>query len=177
MLDEILVKGVGEGDEEDVRFVAAPAHAAHALVHGNEGAWIAHEDAGVQTAYVDAHLHGRGAHHALEAPLEEALLNAPALGGKEPGPVRGDRVPVSGIALDEPRVDQLRGAPRLGECEGARVFMKEPVHEVAGEGVGAPRGVHEEEAPARPGRAALGDGGGLPPSEDFKKAFAVGQGR
>ena len=87
VLDEVLVQGVGHGDEEDSGLLVSTADAAHALVEGDERSWIADENARVQPPHIDAHLHGRRTDHTHEFALEKGFLDLPSFGRQETGPV------------------------------------------------------------------------------------------
>ena len=160
---EILVQGVGLGQQDDEGVAAGPPHPAGPLPGGDHGAGIANQDADVQTADVDAHLQGAGGDHPSHPACGQGLLDLAALLRQIAGAIGAD------VALElrrqplRPDMDELRELAGLGEADGIEA-LADGLGKDLGRDRGRPaRGIEKEKVPAGLGGAACGDGFHLKP--------------
>ncbi len=151
---EVLIQGVGQGNEDDQRLLAGPPDAAAPLPGAGDAAGIADQKTRIQSPDVDPQLQGRGRDDAQQLPVEQPALDGAPLLRAVPRAVGADPVPQVRRRLVGPHGDQLGDLPRLGEGDGLEPALDAVEEEVGRLAVGAPGGVHEDEALA-PGRGAV----------------------
>ncbi len=87
---EVLVQGVLAGDHDHGRLPLAAAHPSAALQGLHDRARVAHQDAQVEPADVDAELQGAGGDDRQQVARGHAGFDVPPLLREEPGPVGAD---------------------------------------------------------------------------------------
>ena len=137
MAHEVLVHGVLVADHDDRGFFSCPSDPPGPLPGGHDGSGIAHEDAQIQGADVDAQFQGAGAHHGQELAADQVGLDGPAFLGQIPGTVGADPFAErSGLAAG-PYGNEFGHLSGLGEDQGSEFAGKGRLQEHDGR-VGCP---------------------------------------
>lgn len=131
-MEEVLVHGVLPGDVDQEGPPLPPARPARPLPEGGGGARVAHQDHGVQLPDVHPELQGAGGDQDPHPPLLEVRLQAAALPGRVPRPVRPHQG-VGGVAGDE-----LRRLAGPGEDEPLEPRFRQAPGQVGRPEEGAP---------------------------------------
>ena len=155
VVHEILVQGVGLGDQGDQGFPVGPAHPASPLPGGGHRSRVAHQDAHIQPADIDPQFQGAGGDDPQELPGNQLGLDLPPFLRKEAGPVRAHPAPQVRPVLQHPGMEQFGDLAGLGEGERAEAGVDAVQEEFGRQGVGAGIRVQEKKVPSRPGRSAL----------------------
>ena len=155
MAHEILVQRVLARHQHHGRFLLCPAHAPAPLQGGHDGARIAHQDADIQPADVDAQFQGAGADHGQQLARSHAGLDLAAFLGQESRAIGGDAARPRPGKAPGPQADQLGHAAGTAIDDGAQLARQRGPQQIDGRRGRALVGIEEDVMPCALRRAGL----------------------
>lgn len=93
MMHEILIQSIGLGDQNDKRFPVCPAYPASSLPRNRYRARVAHQNADIQSADINAQFQGAGGDYSQILSGNKLAFDFPALFRKKSGPIGADLAP------------------------------------------------------------------------------------